>query len=113
MISVEYLLLMQCYKVTSQHLTVAEYYTCTFSADCTPMVRNLIAVLVICYMASVEYMLHMQCCMVAKMQPLITLCMLSSINTCLIVVCVTCLNSSVVEHLLSVQEVLSSILGLV
>ena len=39
--------------------------------------------------------------------------MLSSINTCLIIVYVTCLNSSVVEHLLSVQEVLGSILGLV
>ena len=72
MISVEYLLLMQCYRVTtSQHLTVAEYYTCMFSAACTPMVRYLIAVLVFCYIASVEYMLHMQCCKVAKMQPLI------------------------------------------
>ena len=63
---------MQCYKVTTtQHLTVAEYYTCIFLADSTPMVRYLIAVLVICYIASVEYMLHMQCCKVAKMQPLI------------------------------------------
>ena len=38
--------------------------------------------------------------------------MLSSMNTYLIVY-VTCLNSSVVEHLLSVQEVLGSIPGLV
>ena len=72
MISVEYLLLMQCYKVTTlQHLTAAEYCTHAFSADCTPMVRYLIAVLVICSIASVQYMLHMQCCKVAKMQPLI------------------------------------------
>ena len=39
-------------------------------------------------------------------------CMLSSINTCLVVVYVTCLNSTVVEHLLLVQEVPGSILGL-
>ena len=39
--------------------------------------------------------------------------MLSSINTCLIVVYVTCLNSSVVEHLHSMQEVPGLIPGLV
>ena len=55
---------------TLQHLTAAEYCTCTFSADCTPIVRYLLAVVVICYIASVENMLHMQCCKVAKMQPL-------------------------------------------
>ena len=72
MISVEYLLLMQCYKVTTlQHLTAAEYYSCMCSADCKAMVRYLIAVLIICYIASVECMLHMQGCKVAKMQLLI------------------------------------------
>ena len=61
---------MQCYKVaTLQHLTAAEYCTSPYSADYTPMVRYLIAVLVICCIASVEIML--QCGKVAKMQPLI------------------------------------------
>ena len=57
-LSAEYLLLMQCYKVaTLQHLTAAEYFTFLFSAECTPMsmVRHIIAVRVTCYIASVKY----------------------------------------------------------
>ena len=62
---------MQCCKVAKlQHLIVAEYNTCLFSADCIPMLSYFIAVLIVCYISSVEYMLHMQCCNVTKMQHL-------------------------------------------
>ena len=54
-----------------QHPTAIEYSATPFSANCIPMVSYFTAVLIICYIASVVYMLHMQCCKVAKMQPLI------------------------------------------
>ena len=60
---------MQCCKVAKlQHLIVAEYNTCLFSADVIPMLSYFIAVLIVCYISTVEYMLHMQCCNVTKMQ---------------------------------------------
>ena len=62
---------MQWCKVAKvQHLTVAEYNTCLFSADCIPILNYFIAVLIVCYISTVEYMLHMQCCNVTKMQHL-------------------------------------------
>ena len=62
---------MQCCKLAKwQHLTVAEYYTCLFSADFIPMLSYFIAVLIVCYKSPVEYMLLMQCCNVTKMQHL-------------------------------------------
>ena len=65
--TVEYLLLMQCYKTaTLQQLRAAACCSCSFSAYFKPVVSYIIAALSICYVASVEYMLHMQCCRVAK-----------------------------------------------
>ena len=63
---------MQCCKVAKvQHLTVAEYNTCLFSADFIPMFSYFMAVLfIVCYISTVEYMLHIQCCHVTKMQHL-------------------------------------------
>ena len=62
---------MQCCKVAKlQHLTVAGNYTCLFSADFIPTLSYFIAVLIVCYISTVEYMLHMQCCNVTKMQHL-------------------------------------------
>ena len=62
---------MQCCKIAKlQHLTVAKYYTCLFSADFVPMLSYFIAVLIVCYISTVEYMLHMQCCNATKMQHL-------------------------------------------
>ena len=70
-LSVKYLLLMQCYiTATLQQLTAAAYYSCLISAYCVPVVSYFIAAFSICYVASVEYMLHMQCCRVAKIQNL-------------------------------------------
>ena len=70
--SVEYLVLIQCYKAAAlQKQTEAEQYSCPFSSDYPPMVRYLIAVLNIPSIACVEYMLRMQCCKVVKMQHLI------------------------------------------
>ena len=54
-LSVEYLLLIQCYKAAAlQKQTEAEYYSCPFSSDLSPMVSYLIAVL-IHSIACVEY----------------------------------------------------------
>ena len=53
-----------------QHLTVAKYYMCLFSADFIPMLGYFIAVLIVCYISTVEYRLQMQCCNVTKMQHL-------------------------------------------
>ena len=54
---------MQCYKVANlQHPTVAEYYTSSFSADFITIISYYIAVLIICYIPSAKYLLHMQCC---------------------------------------------------
>ena len=62
---------MQCYKVAKlQHLIVAEYNTCLFSAEFIPMLSYFIAVLIVCYISTVVYMLHMQCGNVTKMQHL-------------------------------------------
>ena len=55
-LSVEYLLLIQCYKAAAlQKQTEAEYYSCPFSSDLSPMVSYLIAVLIIRSIACVEY----------------------------------------------------------
>ena len=52
---------MLCCKVAkSQHLTVAEYYTCLYLADLIPMLSYFIALLIMCYISTFEYMLHMQ-----------------------------------------------------
>ena len=52
---------MHCYKVAKlQHLIVAEYYTYSFSADFMPIITYYIAVHIICYIPSVEYLLYMQ-----------------------------------------------------
>ena len=62
---------MQCGKVAKlQHLTVAEYNTCLFSADFIPMLSYFIVVHIVSYISTVEYMLYMQCCNVTKMQHL-------------------------------------------
>ena len=62
---------MQCCKVAKlQHPTGAEYNICLFSADFIPMLSYFMAVLIVCYISTVEYMLHMQCCNVTKMQHL-------------------------------------------
>ena len=62
---------MQCCQVAKlQHLIVAEYNTCLFSADFIPMLSYFIAVLIVCYISTVEYMLHVQCCNVTEMQHL-------------------------------------------
>ena len=54
---------MQGYKVSKlQHLIVAEYYISSSSADLIPMLSYFIAVTLICYISTVEYILHMQCC---------------------------------------------------
>ena len=54
--SVEYLLHMQCCEVVKvQHLAVAEYNTCPFSADFITMLNYFIVVLIICYISTVEY----------------------------------------------------------
>ena len=66
-LSVEYLLLIQSYKAAAlQKQTEAEKYSCPFSADFIPVVSYLIAALFISSIPCVEYMLHMQCCKVAK-----------------------------------------------
>ena len=71
-LSVEYLRLIVCYKAAAlQMLREAEYYSCPFSSDFSPMVSYLIAVLIIPSIACVQHMLRMQCCKVAKMQHLI------------------------------------------
>ena len=68
MISVEYLLHIQSYKVANlQHLIVADYYTSSFLADFVAIIRYYIAVLIICYIPSAKYFPHMQCCWVSKM----------------------------------------------
>ena len=62
----EYLLHIKCCKAaTLQKLREAENGSCSFSADFTPMVCYLIAV-IISSITSAEYMLHMQCCKVAN-----------------------------------------------
>ena len=62
---------MQCCKLAKlQHLTVAEYNTCLFSADFIPMLSYFMAVFIVCCISTVEYMLHMQCCNVTEMQHL-------------------------------------------
>ena len=62
---------MQCCKVVKlQHLTGDEYSICLFSADFITMLSYFMAVLIVCYISTVEYMLHMQCCNVTKMQHL-------------------------------------------
>ena len=59
---------MQWYKVAKlQHLIVAEFYTSSFPADFIAILSYYISVLIICYIASAKYMLHMQCCWVSKM----------------------------------------------
>ena len=56
---------MQCYKVANvQHLIAAEYHTSSFPADFITMLSYNIAVLIICYIPSAKYLLHMQCCLV-------------------------------------------------
>ena len=63
---------MQCYKVANlQHLIVAEYHTSSFPTDFKAILSYYIAVLIICYIPSDEYLVHMQCCWVSKMQHLI------------------------------------------
>ena len=50
MISVEYLLHMQCHKVANLwHPIVAENYTSSLPADCIALLSYYIAVLIICY----------------------------------------------------------------
>ena len=67
-INVDYLLHVQCYNVANlQHLIVDEYYTSSFSADVIAMLSYYIAVLIVCYIPSAKYLLHMQCCWVSKM----------------------------------------------
>ena len=62
---------MQCCKVAKlQHLIVAGYNTCLCSDDFIPMLSYFIAVLIVCYISTAEYMLHMQCYNVTKMQHL-------------------------------------------
>ena len=62
---------MQCCKVAKlQHLPVAEYNICLFLMDFIPMLSYFMAMLIACYISTVEYMLHMQCCNVTKMQHL-------------------------------------------
>ena len=52
---------MQCYiAAILQHLTAAENCSYGYSTYFIPMVSYFIAMLVICYIASVECMLHMQ-----------------------------------------------------
>ena len=59
---------MQCYKVGNlQHLNVTEYYTSSFPADFKTILSCYIAVLIIYYIPSAKYLLHMQCCWVSKM----------------------------------------------
>ena len=59
---------MHCYKCANlQHLIVAKYYTSSFPADFIAINSYYIAVLIICYIPSAKYLLHMQCCWVYKM----------------------------------------------
>ena len=61
---------MQCYKVANlQQLIVAEYHTSSFPTDFIAILSYYIAVLIICFISSDEYLL--QCCWVSKMQHLI------------------------------------------
>ena len=72
MISAEYLLHMQCYKVANlQHLIVAEYYTSSFPIGFIAILSYYIDVLIMCYIPSATYLLHMQCCWVSKIKHLI------------------------------------------
>ena len=71
---------MQCCKGAKlQHLIVAEYYTYLFTADFIPILSYFIAVLIVCYISTVEYMLHMQCCNVTR----IIECLNAALNKCL------------------------------
>ena len=68
LLSVEYyLLFINCYKVAIlQELIEAEYCSCLFSVDFTPVLSYLIVVIIIFSIASDGYMLCMQCCKVLK-----------------------------------------------
>ena len=92
---------------------MAEYYTYLFSAHFTPKLSYHIALHIISYIPSVELLLHMQCCQVAKVQHLIaaeyTLAQYSTGKKRLFsrLTVVTLLNSWVDKRLLSVSQVQS------
>ena len=54
-----------------QHLKVANIAAATYFVVVTLLPSHVIEKLIICVISSVEYLLHMQCCMLAQLQHLI------------------------------------------